>query len=141
MQYTQTCCSPLGTILLASDGDALTGLWVEGQKYFGLDPAHEEMDLPVFDAAKRWLALYFSGTEPDFTPKLAMFTTPFRKRVWETLQGYPGKALKRRANTRGLRPQPPQRAQSGAQPEQGKSRSGGPRGRAIGVWETLREAW
>ena len=72
MQYTQSYLSPLGRLLLASDGDALTGLWFEGQKYFGLDPAHEEMDLPVFDEAKRWLALYFGGTEPDFTPKLSM---------------------------------------------------------------------
>ena len=26
--------SPLGTLTLAADGDALTGLWMEGQKYF-----------------------------------------------------------------------------------------------------------
>ena len=89
MQYTQTYLSPLGRILLASDGDALTGLWFEGQKYFGLDPAHEEMDLPVFDETKRWLALYFAGAEPDFTPRLAMVTTPFRKLVWETLLTIP----------------------------------------------------
>ena len=91
MQYTQTYISPLGRILLASDGDALTGLWFEGQKYYAaaLGPAHEERDLPVLDEAKKWLDLYFTGTEPGFTPKLVMRTTPFRKLVWETLLTIP----------------------------------------------------
>ena len=43
MQYTHSYESPLGRILLASDGSALTGLWVEGQKYYAaaLDGQHE----------------------------------------------------------------------------------------------------
>ena len=50
MEYTNEYVSPLGKILLASDGHALTGLWFEGQKYFAakLDPDHEEKKLPVF---------------------------------------------------------------------------------------------
>ena len=34
MQYTDKYRSPLGEITLASDGDHLTGLWFDGQKYF-----------------------------------------------------------------------------------------------------------
>ena len=48
-----------------------------------------EMDLPVFDAAIRWLDLYFSGEKPDFTPTLSPKGTGFQKTVWELLQTIP----------------------------------------------------
>lgn len=35
MDYTFHCTSPLGGITLASDGDALIGLWFDGQRHFG----------------------------------------------------------------------------------------------------------
>ena len=91
MEYTHRYVSPLGGITLASDGEALTGLWFDGQKYFAdtLDPQHKEKDLPVFDEAGRWLDVYFSGKAPDFTPKLRMKTTEFRKAVWEVLLTIP----------------------------------------------------
>ena len=31
--YRTTILSPVGPLLLASDGTAITGLWLEGQKY------------------------------------------------------------------------------------------------------------
>ena len=34
MQYICHYSSPLGNIMLASDGTHLTGLWFEDQKYF-----------------------------------------------------------------------------------------------------------
>lgn len=37
MDYVFHYESPLGGITLGSDGNALTGLWFDGQKYFG-DP-------------------------------------------------------------------------------------------------------
>ena len=72
MEYTHAYASPLGGITLASDGEALTGLWFDGQKYFGrgLSAAREERDLPVFAETIRWLDIYFSGREPDFLPPL-----------------------------------------------------------------------
>ena len=36
MQYTAAYTSPLGPVTLASDGQALTGLWFLGQKYCAL---------------------------------------------------------------------------------------------------------
>ncbi len=36
MQYVSHYQSPIGRILLAADETCLTGLWFEGQKYFGL---------------------------------------------------------------------------------------------------------
>lgn len=91
MEYTHHYISPLGKITLASDGEALTGLWFDGQKYFleSLSPDHEEKNLPVFEQAGKWLNIYFSGKAPDFTPPLNMKTTAFRKAVWEILLTIP----------------------------------------------------
>ena len=111
MNYTHSYASPLGGITMASDGDALTGLWFDGQKYYAatLDREHEEKALPVFEQTDAWLDCYFGGREPAFTPKLLMKTTPFRKAVWEILLTIPyghtmtyGEIADRMASQRGL---------------------------------------
>ena len=91
MEYTAHYDSPLGGITLAGDGAALVGLWFDGQRHFAdtLAPDHKEKPLPVFDEAKRWLDLYFSGKDPGFTPPLNMKGTPFRRAVWEILLTIP----------------------------------------------------
>ena len=89
MDYVHHYSSPLGGITMASGGEALTGLWFDGQKHFALPPDHEERDLPVFRQADRWLDHYFSGSAPDFTPRLAPEGTPFRRAVWELLLTIP----------------------------------------------------
>lgn len=83
--------SPLGKIILASNGNALTGLWFDGQKYFGstLTKDYIPKELPVFGQADRWLDIYFSGKAPNFTPLLSLTTTPFRKSVWEIMLKIP----------------------------------------------------
>lgn len=111
MQYISHYDSPLGAILLAADDIGLTGLWFEGQKYFsaGLDDKCEERELPVFETAKHWLDIYFSGKEPDFTPPLNFIGTEFQKEVWEMLLAIPygrtmsyGDIAKRIAEKRGI---------------------------------------
>ena len=91
MQYTTTYQSPLGEILLAADEIGLTGLWFDGEKYYAwnLDENHEEKEVPVFQEAKRWLDIYFSGREPDFMPPMHMLGTAFQKEVWEILRTIP----------------------------------------------------
>ena len=91
MKYIHHYESPLGGITIASDGNALTGLWFDGQKYFadGLDKDWEEKALPIFEQTEKWLNIYFSGKEPDFTPLLKMKTTLFRKAVWESMLTIP----------------------------------------------------
>lgn len=91
MEYTHHYDSPLGGITLASDGEALTGLWFDGQRHFAETMAseHMERDLPVFEEADRWLDIYFSGRVPDFTPALNLKATPFRRAVWEILLTIP----------------------------------------------------
>ena len=49
--------SPMGELTLASDGEALTGLWMSEQKYFAATlPAdvRERGDLPLFLRAEDW---------------------------------------------------------------------------------------
>lgn len=103
--------SPLGGITLSASGGEITGLWFDGQKYFGstLPETYAEGDLPVFREAERWLDVYFSGRDPGFTPPLALRATPFRRAVWEILLAIPfgqtmtyGEIAKRIAGQRGL---------------------------------------
>ena len=86
MHYINRYHSPLGTILLAADDTGLTGLWFEDQKYFaqGLDKETEEKEFSVFQTARRWLDVYFSGQAPDFQVPLHFQGTAFQKEVWET---------------------------------------------------------
>lgn len=112
MQYTYHYTSPLGEIVLAADSVGITGLWFVGQKYFGLylDKEHEEKDLPVFEQAKKWLNVYFSGKEPDFKLPLHLIGTDFQNEVWEILYSIPygktttyGEIAKKMAEKRGIR--------------------------------------
>lgn len=91
MEYTYHYNSPLGGIMLAGCEDGLTGLWFDGQKYFAatLSKQHKERHIPVFNEATRWLDIYFSGKEPDFTPPLKLSGTPFRRAVWDILLTIP----------------------------------------------------
>lgn len=96
MIYTNEYESPLGKVTMASDGESLTGLWLEGQKYFAVSLSEEELrkNLPVFECTKEWLDQYFRGNEPDFMPSLAPKGTPFRREIWHILQEIPyGKTM------------------------------------------------
>ena len=92
MEYRTTYPSPLGELTLASDGTALTGLWIKGQKYFGggREQWEGKDDLAVFAAVSRWLDDYFAGEEPlpDDLP-LAPAGTDFRQTVWQALLDIP----------------------------------------------------
>lgn len=79
MIYTTHYSSPLGDILLAANEKGLCGLWFENQKYFArtLYGEHKAQETPVLNEAKCWLDVYFSGSEPDFTPALNPIGTDF----------------------------------------------------------------
>ncbi len=89
--FTQHYTSPLGGILLAADACGLTGLWFDGQKYFGgqLPAACTERQTPVLAQTKRWLDLYFAGKKPDFLPPLHPVGSAFRQAVWALLLQIP----------------------------------------------------
>lgn len=88
--YTATYNSPLGPIIIESDGEALTGLRFGEEK----TPA----TLPVFDEVIRWLDDYFAGrqtenavmdgkTDGRITAKPK--GTAFQQRVWQALLSIP----------------------------------------------------
>ena len=91
MTYIQHYDSPLGGILLAADEIGLTGLWFDGQKYFarGLSNERIAQETSVLAEANRWLDIYFTGKEPDFTPPLHPAGTPFQRTVWALLGQIP----------------------------------------------------
>jgi len=92
MTYFKTVLSsPVGEILLTSDGENLTGLWIKGQAPDKTaDNAESDAALPVFANAKDWLDRYFAGqkTSPDELP-LKPTGNAFRLRVWEILREIP----------------------------------------------------
>lgn len=75
-------------LLLCCDGEVLTGLVFER--------VYDEKVSATFDEPSvirdtfRWLDIYFSGRQPDFTPAYRMeHLTPFRKAVAEVMLGIP----------------------------------------------------
>ena len=67
MIYRTDYESPLGRVTLASDGESIVGLWLEGQKYFGdtvNGEMHREDRLAIFAKTRDWLDRYFRGEKP-----------------------------------------------------------------------------
>lgn len=91
MVYTYHYTSPLGIITLAGNGESLTGLWFDRQKFFPHKLISEsiESELPIFTQTCNWLDIYFSGRIPDFTQPIFLQTTPFRKAVYDILLTIP----------------------------------------------------
>lgn len=93
MNFKTTYASPLGLLTLASDGYALTGLWMQGQKYFAATLSCDTVEcgsLPVFTQAAGWLDRYFAGKRPSCSELvLSPAGSPFRKVVWDILCSIP----------------------------------------------------
>lgn len=75
-------------LLMSTDGMVLTGLWFAGSRDenkhpLGFVETRRATSLPpVIHDTYRWLDLYFTGRQPDFTPAYRMEgLTPFRKAV------------------------------------------------------------
>ena len=92
---TVTCAyaSPLGSLLLAAEREALTGLWLPGQKYYaaGLpEDAAEDPSHPVLQTAAEWLDAYFAGDKPEISAvPLAPGGSDFQKLIWGLLREIP----------------------------------------------------
>ena len=83
--------SPLGRMLLTSNGRALTGLYFVGQKHAAV-PASDWAQQPgaaLFAQAQAELAQYFAGQRERFDLPLAPAGTPFQARVWQALRAIP----------------------------------------------------
>ena len=84
--------SPVGTIVIESDGEALTGL------RFGEGKTQATSSLPIFDEVIRWLDDYFAGKQTENAVMGAKTDgqiavqprgTLFQQRVWQALVTIP----------------------------------------------------
>lgn len=85
--------SPVGDLTLVSNGEALTGLWMAGQKYFASgirEPFVDGGNLPLLQEASAWLDVYFGGHAPKAIPfPLLPAGSEFQRRVWQALMQIP----------------------------------------------------
>ena len=85
--------SPLGEILLVANarGDALAGLYLDGQKYYPVVPPEWRDDprRPILREAARQLREYFSGVRTRFDLPLDPAGTPFQRKVWREIAAVP----------------------------------------------------
>ena len=92
MHYLSHYESPLGAMTMASDGERLTGLWFDGQKYdrSTIDGNAElKPHLPVFTQTAQWLDAYFEGTDPGFTPPIRVEGSDFKTMVSSIMLSIP----------------------------------------------------
>ena len=89
--YTATYSSPLGPIVIESDGQAITSLRFSDEKANAVSSApkeHQEEAVPtppIIIETTQWLDDYFAGKRPCNVPRLNPQGTAFQKRVWTAL--------------------------------------------------------
>jgi methylated-DNA-[protein]-cysteine S-methyltransferase len=91
MIYTCAIDTPLGVMTAAVKGEALSGLWFIGQKYYPSETAHWscEPDRPVFKALRHHLEFYFAGKAGSLDIRLDPPGSDFQKIVWDILLRIP----------------------------------------------------
>lgn len=96
--FRATAETPIGQMIMASDGISLTELCLED--WWWAQPSETadtvanavaDPDLPVFQQTRTWLDAYFAGERPsiDVTPPLAAHGTPFQHEVWQLVAEIP----------------------------------------------------
>lgn len=86
MTYFAEYLSPVGKLLVCSDGESLTGLWLD--RAAPID-ALSGVNVPVLQQTCQWLDCYFAGGRPQTTLPLAPKGTDFQRRVWQRLLEIP----------------------------------------------------
>jgi methylated-DNA-[protein]-cysteine S-methyltransferase len=87
MRYYDLYESPHGQMLLVAEGEGLSGVYFEGQKYHPQVEAEWRRDArhARLRQAKRELAEYFGGERERFETALAPEGTPFQQSVWKAI--------------------------------------------------------
>jgi methylated-DNA-[protein]-cysteine S-methyltransferase len=96
IMYYRHLSSPLGKLLLTSDGRALTGLHMSRLAEASAPEAAAtwKHDDAVFREVCEQLAAYFDGERMSFDLTLELAGTPFQRRVWQELCRIPyGRAI------------------------------------------------
>lgn len=87
--FYRTEASPIGELLLTSDGEAVTGIYMEGGKGSPHPEAYWVRDDERLAAAAAQLTEYFAGSRVAFDLPLAPRGTEFQRRVWDALREIP----------------------------------------------------
>lgn len=82
-----TFTSPIGELLLVSDGEALTAVQFDDARRGA--PTPDGAADPVIAEAADQLRAYFAGTRTTFDLPLRAAGTPFEQGVWQALQAIP----------------------------------------------------
>ena len=91
MNYQITYRSPIGNMMIVCDADRkyITGVWIEGQKYFQSTLSERPAcgkGIPVLQKAKDWLDAYFAGKKPvPSVLPLKPAGSVFRQDIWKIL--------------------------------------------------------
>ncbi|MEM0978974.1 MAG: methylated-DNA--[protein]-cysteine S-methyltransferase [Cyanobacteria bacterium P01_H01_bin.58] len=96
MTYYTWIESPVGELMLTSDGSALTGLYIKGQKHFpqSLATWNESTAIELFGQTQHQLTEYFAHQRQTFELPLHPQGTPFQESVWQNLRQIPfGKTI------------------------------------------------
>ena len=100
--YCENVPTPVGTLCVCSDGEAVTGI------RFGAGETNG--GCPVTGQARQQLTEYFAGQRREFDLPLAPAGTDFQRRVWELLREIPygetvtyGELARRLGNPRAAR--------------------------------------
>lgn len=88
-EFFTTMDSPIGEIVLRSDGTSLTGVFTHGPKPKKLRTGKQNPDDKVLAKARKELTAYYAGTLKEFKVPLAPEGTPFQQRVWRALLEIP----------------------------------------------------
>lgn len=83
-------------LMMISDGENLTALFFINSCYpYKVKEDLQIKNLPIFDNTCKWLDEYFSGSLPNFTPKIKINnSTKFRKKVSDIMAQIPyGKTI------------------------------------------------
>lgn len=89
--YYKELASPIGELFLTSNGESLTGLYLQGQKHFPTQtPDWKEFaELDLFIEAEKQLTEYFAHQRQQFNLPLDPIGTAFQNQVWEQLRQIP----------------------------------------------------
>lgn len=83
--YFSWMSSPIGELLLTSDGHSLTRLHMQTQKYASRPQIDWLLDDAAFKAAREQLESFFAGELREFNLPLAPAGTEFQRTVWRAL--------------------------------------------------------
>jgi methylated-DNA-[protein]-cysteine S-methyltransferase len=81
--------SPVGPLTLVADDGALTGLYMDRQRYRPADETFGDRAHEPFAEAAAQLQEYFAGQRTDFDLPLTLAGTPFQRQVWDALRAIP----------------------------------------------------